>query len=148
MNELQLDGKLIGLIKRTTHGVIMSLSINDLIKTVFLYDIISNLKTIEILSPNQACYVGTQYAKFLKKMIDIDKAINLPSPITHTFPNYKLLYQTRENFVCFQCNLTGNQFLMDPLDIVQSDNLIQKFTATGAFHIGLLAGSKSQHHSC
>lgn len=110
-----------------------------------LSDIVFDSDILYSLHPIQACYIGIEYAKSIKTAPFIpdknaEKKINKQSICR--YGKYTLLFQNREKKICFLDNSTNEKFLMAPVDIAISQELIQEFDAAQAFHIGFLAGVK------
>lgn len=110
-------------------------------------DIVFDVDILYGLHPIQACYIGIEYARFIKK-------INRPREITKIqtsnfkkysisrYGNYNLCYQNRTGDLSFINVKTNKEFVMDPRDIALTEELISEFDAAQAFYIGLTAGIK------
>jgi hypothetical protein len=109
-----------------------------------LADIVFDKNIIYRLHPIQACYMGIEYSKSLEKgSISIPKNYSdTHNPFITSHGTYRLRYQDRKSNLCFVNHKTGEEFMMNPCDIILSEALIDGFDATQAFHIGLLAGIK------
>lgn len=110
-------------------------------------NIVFDVDILHGLHPIQSCYVGIEYAKFLKKSTDATEISKNPTekfseqPISR-YGRYAVRYQNRKGEVCFIDKNTKEEVLMDPRDIALSEELIQEFDAIQSFYIGLLAGLK------
>ena len=107
-------------------------------------DIIFDTDILYGLHPVQSCFIGIEYAKYIKKHKHPSKTnsqkINQYSLSRYGY--YSLCYQNRNGELCFINNITNEQLIMDPRDIALSEELINEFDAAQAFYIGLLAGLK------
>jgi hypothetical protein len=112
-----------------------------------IIDIVFDIDILHRLHPIQACYIGIEYAKYLKK-IDHPSALQntqnqkLNKYSVYRYGSYSLCYQDRKGNLCFISQKTNEEFIMDPRDIALSEELIQEFDAAQAFYIGLLPGIK------
>jgi hypothetical protein len=112
-----------------------------------LTEIVYDVDILYGLHPIQACYIGIEYAKLLKikrshSEVNNCQNIKMNDYVEYRYGTYELCYQDRKGNVCFTNAQTSDVFLMDPRDIALSQELIQDFDATQAFHIGLFAGLK------
>lgn len=112
--------------------------------------IVYDLAILHGLHPLQASFIGIEYAKILKKDFVSsklqDSSKNAPSqPSISRYGKNNLLYQNRSGFLGFEDIYSGQQHLMDPRDIVLSQELIEDFDSSQAFYIGILAGFKFIH---
>lgn len=101
------------------------------------------------LHPIQACYIGIEYAMYLKKtkeaaIISEKKSSKLNNYSISRYGSFSLQYLDRVGNLCFISHQTTEEFLMNPRDIALSIEIIQKFDAAQAFHIGFLAGIKME----
>lgn len=107
-------------------------------------DVVFDTDILYGLHPVQSCFIGIEYAKYIKKHTSNSKTH--PQKINQyslsRYGHYNLCYQNRNGELCFINNLTNEQFIMDPRDIALSEELINEFDAAQAFYIGLLAGLK------
>ena len=110
-------------------------------------DVVLDADILHGLHPIQSCYVGIEYAKFLKQPCDAVEIQKHPNkniaehPISR-YGRYSVCYQNRTGEICFINKKTQKETLMDPRDIALSEELIQEFDAIQAFYIGLLSGLK------
>jgi len=114
---------------------------------VTVQEIVSDLDILYALHPIQVCFIGIEYAKFIKTSIEYSKSPEKQSTQLNTrsisrYGSYNLLYKDRQGFVGFMCKDTQDEFLMDPRDIALSRELIAKFDCEQAFYIGVWAGFK------
>lgn len=110
-----------------------------------IIDIVFDADILHGLHPVQSCFVGIEYAKYIKKyelnsVFDEVKKPKISSCPLSRYGSYDLCYQTRNNELCFVNSITNEKFLMHPENIAFSEDLIAEFDAAQAFHIGLLAG--------
>ena len=117
-------------------------------KSIFqanISEIIFDTDILYGLHPIQSCFIGMEYAKYLKNntpngkpyLKNID-AIKNRSP--YNYGSLKLKYQNRKKDFCYiDCN-TNEEFIMSPKDIAFSDHIINKFHSEQAFYIGVCAG--------
>lgn len=136
--------KIVDLIPTSNHFVLQCIN-TKAIFYLHLPDIVFDSDILYSLHPVQACYIGIEYAKFIKtapfpKNKDAEHKINKQS--LYRYGKYTLLFQNREKKICFLDNSTNEEFLMAPVDIAISQELIEEFDAAQAFHIGFLAGLK------
>jgi len=99
------------------------------------------------LHPIQACYVGIEYSKFLKKLPDHLKkhkkfTVNSDSYPISRYGSYSIHFQNRKGDISFFNKMTSKETIMDPRDIALSEELIIEFDASESFYIGMLAGLK------
>lgn len=118
-------------------------------KAIFYYeitDLIFDLDILYGLHPIQACYVGMEYANFVKTTQSIISQSKLPHHFekysAYRYGAYCLAYQNREGKICFSHQETNKKFIMYPQDIASSKELISEFDAAQAFHIGYMAALK------
>lgn len=109
-------------------------------------EIVFDIDILHGLHPTQACYIGMEYSKHLKKT-DIPTSLKnknhkLEPHSAFRYGKYNLRYQNRNGDLCFTCEKTNQEFIMDPRDIALSEALIAEFDAAQAFYIGLLVGLK------
>lgn len=114
---------------------------------VNLEEIVFDVDILYGLHPVQGCFIGIEYAKFIKSTTSSVRNQESPQNMlrkysTCRYGNNTLLYQDRNGLLGFECSLSGKEFLMDPRDIALSRELIEKFDVTQAFCIGVLAGLK------
>jgi hypothetical protein len=114
---------------------------------VTILDLIYNIDVLHGLHPTQACYIGTEYARHLKKANfsaehPSEQKTRSKSYAVRRYGAYELCYQDHKGNVGFSNPTTEEIFLMDPRDMVISEELIKKFDAAQAFYIGLFAGLK------
>lgn len=112
-----------------------------------LPDIVFDVDILYGLHPIQACYIGIEYAKFIKKINrpqDVTKiqTSNFKNYSMSRYGNYNLCYQNRAGDLSFINIKTNEEFVMDPRDIALTEELISEFDAAQAFYIGLTAGIK------
>jgi hypothetical protein len=112
-----------------------------------IMDIVYDTCILQGLHPIQACYIGIEYAKYLKKIniqnnTETKKNEKMNGYFVCRYGNYSLIYQDRKGDICFVCKKTGERYLMDPRDIALSEEIISEFDAAQSFHIGLCAGLK------
>lgn len=128
--------------------VIQCINTNGIFNATIM-DIIFDIDILHGLHPIQACYIGIEYSKFLKKGMAPfkfqDNQRKLKKYSVFRYGTYQLSYQDRKGNICFANYYTGEVFIMDPRDIAFSESLIKEFDAAQAFHIGLFAGVKLNH---
>ena len=119
-------------------------------KTIFQADIaeiIYNKDILYGLHPLQSCFIGIEYAKYLK----INQTVTTPhikdinsvnKQYVHEYGLLKLKYQNRRGQICYINSGTNEEIIMYPKDIAFSDNIIGNFHAEEAFYIGVCAGLK------
>lgn len=110
-------------------------------------DIVFDSYILQGLHPVQSCFIGIEYAKYIKKYETNLKNSRINNQKMNQYSlnrygYYSLCYQHRNGELCFVNNYTNEQFAMDPRDIALTEELITEFDATQAFYIGLLAGLK------
>ncbi len=117
--------------------------------TVFhisIVDLVYDTDILHGLHPVQACFIGIEYAKILKKnQKSIKKNKSHSSSATYRYGRYFLNYQDRYGNIAFTDSVTQKDFLMDPRDIALSEELIGEFDAAQAFYIGLCTGLKMKN---
>jgi len=119
-------------------------------KSIFeshLSEIVFDTDILYGLHPLQACFIGIEYAKFIKSnMLDpksqIKKINVMNKQVIHNYGILKLKYQDRKGDICFINSCTNEEDIMSPKDIAFTDNIIKKFHAEQAFFIGICAGQK------
>lgn len=110
-------------------------------------DIVFDLDILYGLHPIQACYIGIEYAKYIKnhKPLKNDTKVQsykINQYSVHRYGKYIISYQNRQGKINFCNTLTNQESLMDPRDIALSPELIDEFDSAQAFYIGLYAGFK------
>lgn len=108
-------------------------------------DIVFDKDLISGLFPEQACYIGIEYAAYLKThKLSLQKKLILKTKdyLICRYGAYQICYQDRIKNICFICKESKEEFLMDPRDIALSRELIREFDALQAFYIGFSAGLK------
>jgi hypothetical protein len=107
-------------------------------------DIVYDTDILYGLHPVQSCFIGIEYAKYIKKHKHNSKtnAQKINQYSLSRYGCYSLCYQNRNGELCFINNITNEQFIMDSRDVALSEELINEFDAAQAFYIGLLAGLK------
>lgn len=112
---------------------------------VKIVGLVSDLALLYGLHPLQSCFIGIEYAKYIKEANQLglnNQKQNFSHNHTNRYGKYTLYYQDRNGLVCFTDLNTGAEFIMDPRDIALSEELISEFDAIQAFYIGLLSGLK------
>ena len=112
-----------------------------------IYEIVFDQDILCGLHPIQACYIGIEYANFIKKsrnQLELKKIQheNFNKYSSCRYGNYSLSYQNRFGELSFINTITSDEFIMDPRDIALNQGLISEFDASQAFYIGLVAGIK------
>lgn len=107
-------------------------------------EIMADVDILYGLHPIQACYIGIEYAFFIKKINvcnsrSFDK-ISLEKYKSCRYGDLIIISQDRFSNVRFIDRQTDFEFSMDALDLALS-NFIERFDAIHAFYIGVLAGS-------
>lgn len=101
------------------------------------------------LHPAQACFIGIEYASYLKKPDSSMAAQNQKSKLNKfsmcRYGENHYLYHDRNGDIFFTNRNTNENFIMCPRDIASSEDLIVEFDAAQAFYIGLLAGLKKNN---
>lgn len=116
-------------------------------------DVISDIDLLHGLHPVQSCYVGIEYAKYLKSahcQQPIQSRKKTAPYLSNRYGNCQLLYEQRKGNIGFYDQRTDRTYLMDSRDVALSQELIQEFDAAQAFYIGVSAGMKlhnSAHRS-
>ena len=115
-------------------------------------DIVFDSDLLYGLHPIQACYIGLEYAKYIKQFstpagIKKVKKSNLKNYPTYRYGKYYLSYQNRSGELSFINIITNDELVMDPLNISITKELISEFDAAQAFYIGLTAGIKLMNSS-
>ena len=113
---------------------------------VSIKDMIFDSSILCGLHPIQACYIGIEYAKELKKNIHTetpdDRKPSLKQTATCRYGKYNLLFQDRKGNLGFIERNTSKAYVMDPRDVALSKELIEEFDSAQAFYIGLTSGLK------
>lgn len=139
--------KIIDLNLNTTDEYILQCINTKALFKLNLFDLVFDIDLLYSLHPIQACYIGMEYALRLKEK----KEASTLSPKQQKqfqkhsvgrYGHYTLVYQNREGNIGFQNKTTSKEFLMNPLDVALSEDLISEFDAAQAFYIGYLAGMK------
>jgi hypothetical protein len=125
---------------------ILDLKANTISNATIL-DVVYDIDILHGLHPAQACYIGTEYSKHLKKAKSLTEHPDNQKSTSKNYSvcrygTYELCYQDRKGNVGFTNPDTEESFIMDPCDMVVSEELIKKFDAAQAFYIGLFAGLK------
>lgn len=112
-----------------------------------IVDIVFDKDILLGLHPVQACYIGLEYSRFLKKCASHPNDLKNTDKNNTTYPIsrygiYSIQYQNRKGQILFINRKTMEKVLMDPRDIALSEELIDEFDASEAFYIGLQAGLK------
>lgn len=97
------------------------------------------------LPPSHSCYLGIQFAKILQsqrayKDLENGCKSKLAHKTIHRYGKYCFYYQDRSGKIFFIDTSTKEGFSMDPIEIVQSKDLINEFDASQSFYIGFAAG--------
>ncbi len=69
-----------------------------------------------------------------------NKRLQTGAYLLRRYGAYQIVYEDRVGNLCFICDQTKKEYLMDPRDIALSRELIEEFDAIQAFYIGYLAG--------
>lgn len=123
-------------------------TVNQFVLTI--QQIVFDEDILYFLHPVHACFIGIEFARFAKSGYlnaqNHDMSQYRKDPINR-YGLYEVLYKDRKGNICFSRLNHDKQFVMDPRDIVLSNDLIQEFDASQAFYIGLEAGFKidTQH---
>jgi hypothetical protein len=113
---------------------------------VFRYNILEIVDDIDILyglHPNQACFIGIEYANYFnnqKKLLKINKKCKYHEYDVPRYGKYSLQGQDRKGNILFIEIANNIEFLMNPCEIALSETLIQEFDAAQAFYIGFFTG--------
>lgn len=98
------------------------------------------------LHPIQACYLGIEYARYLKcfpsKLGQQKSFAQAMLTAESRYGIYSLTHQDRRGWLGFVHIKTGKTHLMDPRDIALSEATLSEFDAIQAFHIGVFTGLK------
>lgn len=106
-------------------------------------DIIFDLDILYSLHPLQSCYIGIEFAFYLKKNnLDVSKYQKRIKKAHHDYGIYRIKYQDRKGDYCYVDLLSYEENVEDPREIAFSEIKISKFSAEEAFYIGLNAGLK------
>jgi len=109
-------------------------------------EITQDITIISGLSPQQACYIGIEYAKYLKSHSEsVQKKMKLKTEnyLTCRYGKYRICYEDRIKNICFICIKTKEEFLMSPKEICSSEEFIEEFDSLQAYYIGFLAGLRN-----
>lgn len=109
---------------------------------VSISDLVFDLDLLYRLHPVQACYIGLQYAFYIKKHEQTSKITTYKKNNSSVFEYgvLKIQYQIRNGDICYINTTTLDEFIMSPREIAYEENLIDKFHAEHAFYIGFQAG--------
>ena len=109
---------------------------------VSISDLVFDLDLLYRLHPVQACYIGLQYAAFIKNHEQKSKITSYQKNDSSVFEYgiLKIKYQIRNGDICYVNTNTLDEFIMKPRDIAYEESLIDKFHAEHAFFIGFQAG--------
>lgn len=110
-------------------------------------EIVLDTDILYALHPIQACYIGIEYARHIKKhnfqkTVQKNKNYKINSYPGCRYGKYNLYSQDRQGNLCFINITTHHEVIMDARDIALSEELISEFDASQAFYIGLQAGLK------
>jgi len=108
-------------------------------------DIVFDKNFLSSLMPEQACYIGIQFVKYINEHKEILHKKLKPKwsdYLTSRYGQYKMCWEDRINNLGFINKFTGEEYLMDPRDVALTESLIKDFDALQAFYIGFLAGLK------
>lgn len=109
--------------------------------------ITSDLDILYGLHPLQACFIGIEYAKYIKQNITDEKfSFNKVRPMNTDHSKWKIQYQNREGDICYTDTCSNKQFSMCPKKIVASEKIIRDFDPAQAFYIGICAGFKINNY--
>ena len=119
-------------------------------KSIFQADIseiISDTDILYNLHPIQSCFIGLEYANYLKTktLTKVPSITEKPLSKKNSKPlegDLTLKHQDRRGDICYIDHKTNEEFVSSPKDIVSSNHLIERFHADEAFYIGLCAGIK------
>ena len=119
-------------------------------KTVFeanILEIVFDTDILHGLHPLQSCFVGIEYALYVKLTGKIQKnnALHMDmlgvDKIT-SFSRFKLKYINRKGFICYTDTTTNEEEIIDPKEAVFIDYIIKGFHPGESFYIGYCAGKK------
>lgn len=123
-------------------------------KSIFyanILEIVLDTDILHRLHPLQSCFIGLEYAKYIKNnKKNFKKYWRTPtasSKITENEEILQLKYQNRKGDICYFDKYTNEEFIISPKDLAFSNNLIKKFHAEQAFYIGVCAGFQIHNHS-
>jgi hypothetical protein len=109
-----------------------------------ILEIILDAHILNGLHPLQSCFIGIEYAKYLKNnkvTPPCIKQTNITNTrVTQKDSQLKIRYQTRRGEICYIDQNTNEEFITYPKDIAFSKNIIEKFHAEQAFYIGVCTG--------
>lgn len=118
-------------------------------KAVFqakLYQIVCDLDILYGLDPLQACFIGIEFAKFIRRNENNNEIVKLKKVQAFLpesrYGSYEIHYLNRKGDLFFTNKKTKEEFLMNPKDISLSKKLIEEFDASHSYFIGLQAGIK------
>lgn len=118
-------------------------------KSIFhahILEIIFDADILYRLHPLQSCFIGIEYAKYLKKNKKAApkhwENLSRISAKTESRGQLQLKYQNRKGDICYFDEDKNAEFIMNPKDIAFSSHLIKKFHAEQAFYIGICAGTQ------
>ena len=119
-------------------------------KTVFeanILEIIFDTDILHGLHPLQSCFIGIEYAFYIKTANKIQKNSGRSIDILNNHQitsssKLKLNYINRKGFICYTDTTSNEMEIVDPKDIVFVDSIIKEFHPGESFYIGFCAGKK------
>ena len=112
-----------------------------------ILEIIFDTDILHGLHPLQSCFIGIEYAFYIKslnktKEINQGKIDMLSTHKITSFNKLKLKYINRKGFICYVNSTTNEEEISDPKEIVFIDSIIKEFHPSESFYIGFCAGKQ------
>ncbi len=119
-------------------------------KSVFeasILEIIFDTDILHGLHPLQSCFIGIEYAFYIKSLDEIEEknkeeVYMLNTHVINSFSKLKLKYLNRNGSICYVDTTTNEEEIADPKEIVFIDSIIKEFHPGESFYIGFCAGKK------
>lgn len=100
-----------------------------------------DVNLLKNLNPDQACWTGFYYGKFLKTSKHISKRSNQNDFfLDASLDRYEIRFETRNGSIGYIDKFSKNEFTEHPIDIIKNKYVVERFGPTQAFYIGMLAG--------
>lgn len=105
-----------------------------------LVDIINDFDILYGLHPIQACFVGMEYAKYLRKKQNLSENKKISPKVSQCgqsrYGRYSILYYKKNGYFVLLCKESGRELTESAYNLAFSKEWMQDFDANEAFYIG------------
>lgn len=127
-----------------TQEVVFQIKMKSPIFRCSLAEAIFNSSLISTLTPQEACWLGGHYGRYLKSSDESQKMrgqINDPRILLkNSKGNYRVVYLDRSGKISYSDKKSGKTYNEHPLAIATNEHIISMFDPSQACYIGILAG--------